>query len=186
MRAGRACARPPRRSVPRSHTPARAARHRMRDSPQCGSAEQRTEGPPPNGRCLGGTFLNTEIQPSDLHRRESLRARSCSTSPCPQHQVDRQHRWLGSTRSLPGQRMRRTPPGRKRTSALASSPRPLGTSTKRAGLACADACSPRPKQASARDRSAQSEVVRSEHPTRELGDFRLNGRKQECAAGGEA
>jgi hypothetical protein len=55
VRAGRACARPPRRSVPRSHTPARAARHRMRDSPQCGSAEQGTEGPPPNGRCLGGT-----------------------------------------------------------------------------------------------------------------------------------
>ena len=57
-RCGRGARARGRRDAPcRAHTPARAAHHRLRDSPQCGSAEQGTEGPfSPNGRCLGGNI----------------------------------------------------------------------------------------------------------------------------------
>jgi hypothetical protein len=75
---------------------------------------------PPTAAASGGTFLKTETLPSDLHQRESLRARSCSTLIARSTRLTASIAGLGSTRSLPGERMRRTAPGRKRTSAPTS------------------------------------------------------------------
>jgi hypothetical protein len=75
---------------------------------------------------------------------------------------------------------------KERMPLLVLSSRPLGTTSKSAERSPADACFALAERVSHDAGPAHLVLVRSEHPTRGLGDVRLNGQKQERGAGGAA